>query len=201
MLDFETELNKLLSREPGSLPDYEFAGLVADRELVAELSKKQDDTSLQIEEIYDLVKEQGFLRETAAAEKLRADRLALAAVGLADLLEDFCAYAGQSGSGELGHQAKLLWEKAGGILADCGISRFGEEGQPLNPQIHRVEASAESPLPREQVVRVLQSGYLYQNRLIRKAAVVVSRGQTAGESDTDASYRGGERGDEQNSWH
>ena len=211
MINFEDELDKLLSRETGRLPGYEAAGLAeADRELLAELNRKQDDTSLQIEEIYDLVKEQGFLRETAGAHKDRADRLALAAMGLADLLEDFCVYAGQSGSEELEHQAKLLREKAGGILADCGIARLGEEGQALNPQIHRVEASAESPFAREQVVRVLQSGYRYQNTLIRKAAVVVSRGQEdeAGEAETGiAESDGGDThtegggSDEQNSWY
>jgi molecular chaperone GrpE (heat shock protein) len=187
MVDFETELNKLLFGETGRLPGYELSELAAaDRELLAELNKKQDDTSLQIEEIYDLVKEQGFLRKTVTAETARADRLALAAMALADLLEDFCVYAGQSGSEELEHQAKLLWEKAGGILEGCGMVRFGEEGQPLNPQIHRVEASAESPFPREQVVRVLQSGYRYQNTLIRKAAVVVSRGQAEGAGEEKA---------------
>ena len=204
MMDFEAELGKLLSRETGNLPGYEFAALAApDRELLTELSKRQDDTSLQIEEIYDLVKEQGVLRESVAAEKTRADRLALAAIGLADLLEDFYAYTGQGGNEELRSQAKLLWEKAGSILLGCGIVRFGEEGQPMNPQIHRVQGSAESPFSREQVIRVLQSGYLYQNSLVRKAAVVVSRGQEEGtvESDMHNEHTEGGQADEQNSWH
>jgi molecular chaperone GrpE (heat shock protein) len=176
-MDFEVELNKLLSLEAGRIPDYEFAAAAAaEQELLTELAKKQTDVSLQIEEIYDLVKEQGFLRERANAEKSRADQLALAAVGLADLLEDFCAYAGRSGSEELERQAKMLWENAGGILAGQGLLRFGTEGEALDPRIHTVKASGESPLPREQLIRVLQSGYVYQNTLIRKAAVVVSRG-------------------------
>jgi molecular chaperone GrpE (heat shock protein) len=178
MVNFEAELNKLLSRETGRLPQYEFAELAeAGRELLAELNKKQTDTSLQIEEIYDLVKEQGHLREAAAEEKARAGQLTWTAIGLSDLLEDFFAYAERSGGEELRGQARLLWEKAGNILADCGILRFGEEGQPLDPRIHTVKAGVESSLPREQVVRVLQSGYAYQNTLLRKAAVVVSRGQ------------------------
>ena len=206
MVDFETELNKLLSGETGGRPWHELDELAsADRELLAELNRKQVDASLQIEEIYDLVKEQDFLRETAAAEKARADRLALAAMGLADLLEDFCAYAGRSGSKELEHQAKLLREKAGGVLSDCGITRLGEEGQTLNPQIHRVEAIAESSFPREQVIRVLQSGYRYQNTLIRKAAVVVSRGQEepaeSGQGGRGDSCKEEEQNEGQNSWH
>ncbi|MDR1352212.1 MAG: nucleotide exchange factor GrpE [Treponema sp.] len=178
MVNFEAELAKLLSLETESLPQYEFAELAAaGQELLAELNKKQTDTSLQIEEIYDLVKEQGFLREKADAEKARADQLVVAAVGLSDLLEDFYAYAGRSGNAELGRQARLLWEKAGATLSNCGIFRFGEEGQSLDPRIHAVKASAASPFPREQVAELLQSGYVYQNVVIRKAAVVVSSGQ------------------------
>ena len=193
MINFEAELNKLLSLETGRVPEYEFAELAAGWELLAELNKKQSDTSLQIEEIYDLVREQGLLRETAAAEKARADQLAQAAIGLADLLEDFCAYAGQSGNDDLKHQAKLLREKSDGILLNCGILRFGEEGQFLDPRIHTVKAGAESPAPREQVIRVLQSGYVYQNALIRKAAVVVSRGPGAEETAEDIDAQDGAR--------
>jgi molecular chaperone GrpE (heat shock protein) len=180
MLNFEAEIEKLLSRETGRLPQHEFAELAAaGQQLLAELNKKQTDVSLQIEEIYDLVKEQDthVLQETVDAEKTRANQLVFAAIGLADLLEDFCTYARQSGSEELKHQAELLWEHASGILAGRGIFHFGEQGQPLDPQIHTVKASVESPLPREQVVQVLQSGYAYQNVLLRKAAVVLSRGQ------------------------
>jgi molecular chaperone GrpE (heat shock protein) len=193
MLNFEAELEKLLSRETGRLPQYEFAEFAAaGQQLLAELNKKQTDVSLQIEEIYDLVKEQDTraLRETADAEKTRANQLVFAAIGLADLLEDFCSYAGQSGSEELKHQARLLWENAGNILAGQGIFHFGEEGEPMNPQIHTVKASAESPLPREQVVQVLQSGYVYQNVLLRKAAVVVSRGQEGRAGETEAEDTG-----------
>ncbi|MDR2785220.1 MAG: nucleotide exchange factor GrpE [Treponema sp.] len=189
MLNFEAELDKLLSRETGPLPQYEFAELAAaGQNFLAELNKKQTDVSLQIEEIYDLVKEQDnrALQEAVNAEKTRANQLVFAAISLADLLEDFYAYAARSGGEELKRQAKLLWENAGGVLSGRGIFRFGEEGQMLNPQIHTVKASIESPLPREQVVRVLQSGYLYQNALLRKAAVVISRGQenTVRETET-----------------
>ncbi|MDR3146628.1 MAG: nucleotide exchange factor GrpE [Treponema sp.] len=206
MLDFEAELNKLLSLETGRLPEYEFAELAAaGRELLAEFNKKQTDTSLQIEEIYDLVKEQDFLRETAMSEKTRADRLVPAAIGLADLLEDFYAYAGRNGGEELKHQARIMWENAGGILSGCGILRFGQEGEPLNPRIHTVKASAESPFPRERVVRVLQSGYVYQDTIIRKAAVVVSRGrETPAAEDPDQfehQDQTEEDADEQNSWY
>ncbi|MDR1949284.1 MAG: nucleotide exchange factor GrpE [Spirochaetaceae bacterium] len=190
MLNFEAELDKLLSREIQSFPQYEFAELAAaGQALLAEFEKKQTDISLQIEEIYDLVKEQDTrdLQNAVDTERGRANRLVFTAIGLSDLLEDFCDYAQRSGGGELEHQAELLWEHAGGILAGAGIIRFGEPGQPMDPQLHTVKASAESSFPREHVVRVLQSGYGYQNTIIRKAAVVVSRGPKQETSDTSPS--------------
>jgi molecular chaperone GrpE (heat shock protein) len=192
MLNFEAELEKLLSCETGRLPQYELAELAAaGRQLLGDLNKKQTDVSLQIEEIYDLVKEQAALQEIAEAEKARANRLILAVIGLADLLEDFCTYAEQSGSEELKSQAELLRKNSGNILGGCGVLRLGEQGQPLDPQIHTVKASAESPFPREQVARILQSGYAYQGVLIRKAAVVVSRGQRGLDDETAEDGREG----------
>jgi molecular chaperone GrpE (heat shock protein) len=182
MLNFEDELNKLLSRETEGLPRSETAELAAaGRDLLVELNKKQTDISLQIEEIYDLVKEQDIqaLQKTLDAERTRANQLVFAAMDLSGLLEDFCTYAERSGSEELRHQADLLWEHSGSILGARGIHRFGATGEFLNPQIHTVKASVESSLPREQVVQVLQSGYMYQDQLLKKAAVVVSRGQAA----------------------
>jgi molecular chaperone GrpE (heat shock protein) len=204
MLDFETELNKLLSRETEPLPHYEFAQAVEmaalGQELLEDLRKKQTAVSLQVEEIYDLVKEQDTkslhdshtmtsLQEALEAEKTRADTLVHTAIALCDLLEDFCAYARQSGNEALEHQADLLRIQSGRLLAGNDIVRFGEEGQPLNPQIHTVQKSVESQFPHEQVLEVLQSGYMYKGALVRKAAVVVSLGPV-GSSGTDGSLGG-----------
>jgi molecular chaperone GrpE (heat shock protein) len=179
MLNFEAELNKLLERESEALPQSELAELAAaEQKMLASLNQKQTDLSLQIEEIYDLAKEADtrVLQETLEAEKTRANRLAGAAVGLSDMLEDFCAYAAKSGSEELAAQARLLWKNSGTLLEGCGITRLGEEGQALDQEIHTVKAAAPSPLPREHVVRVLQSGYRYLGEVVRKAAVQVSTG-------------------------
>ncbi|MFP3040311.1 nucleotide exchange factor GrpE [Treponema primitia] len=191
MLDFEIELNKLLSGEVEQLPRYEIAQAVEmaalGQDLADDLRKKQTDVSLQVEEIYDLLKEQNtlagenrhvmtVLQEALETEKKRADTLALGTIALCDLLENFCTYAQQSGSEELKNQADILWTQSGRLLADNNIVRLGAEGQPLDPRIHTVQKGVESPFPREQVLELLQSGYTYKNALVRKASVVVSLG-------------------------
>jgi molecular chaperone GrpE (heat shock protein) len=194
MLDFETELNKLLSREREMLPRYEFAELAAaGQKLLVELDRKQTDVSLQIEEIYDLSKERRDLDESLKSAKAAKNQLVAAAVGIADLIEYFHAYARRSGSEDLKNQAGVMWQNAVLLLSGCGIFRFGEAGEPLDPQIHTVKASAQSSFPRESVAEVLQSGYVSQNSVLRKAAVVVSLGP----EDTVAyGDGGGERRDD-----
>jgi molecular chaperone GrpE (heat shock protein) len=187
-VDFEAELEKLLAGEQEPLPQYELAEVLAEgRALLEALNKKQADFSLQVEEIYDLAKEADAreLREALSAEKDRLRQLLGAAVGLSDMLEHFYVYAGQSGSAELEHQGRLLWQNSRLLLENCGISRLGKAGQILDPALHTVQAAVDSELPKEHVVQVLQSGYGYLGTVLRKAVVMVSRGDEDTERDIE----------------
>lgn len=179
MLDFKHELHKLLQQETQPLPQDELAEIAqAGRLLLSSLNKKQSDISLQVEEIYDIVgnMDTAALQEALQAEKGRAGELAAAVVGLCDILEDFRAYAAGAGEPELEEQARLMWKNAGRLLERCGFIRLGDEGQPLDPEIHTVQSAVSSPVPREHVARVLQSGYRHLGTVVRRATVVVSKG-------------------------
>jgi molecular chaperone GrpE (heat shock protein) len=179
-VNFEAELEKLLAREQGPLPRYELVEVLAEsRTLLEALNKRQADLSLQVEEIYDLAKEADAreLREALNAEKERLRQVLGVALGLSDMLEHFCVYAGRSGSAELEYQGSLLWQNSRLLLETCGIARLGEAGESLNPALHTVQSALASELPKEQIIQVLQSGYAYFGRLVRKAVVVVSKGE------------------------
>ena len=178
-MDFEAELKKLLDGEWEPLPRYELVEVLAEGQALLDvLNKKQSELSLQVEEIYDLAKEADprELRATLNAEKGRLQQLLGVALGLSDMLEHFYVYAGQSGSAELEHQGRLLWQNSRLLLESCGIVRLGTAGESLNPALHTVQSAIDSDIPKEHIVRVLQSGYGYFGRLLRKAVVVVSRG-------------------------
>jgi molecular chaperone GrpE (heat shock protein) len=191
VINFETELHNLLTRESEPISKNELTKLTelaaAGQQLLVTLNKRQTDMSAQIEEIYDLTKETDtrVLQTVLQAEKNRADQLAVTVMSLSDIIEDFCVYARQSGSEELEHQALMMRKNAGNLLESCGITNVGEEGQLLDPEIHAVHSAVVSPIPREHVARVLQSGYRYLGALTRKAAVVVSVGmeETKGEQN------------------
>ena len=178
-MDFEVELEKLLAGEQEPLPRYELVEVLAEsRTLLEALNKRQADLSLQVEEIYDLAKEADAreLREALKAERGRLQQVLEAAVGLSDLLEHFRVYAGQSGSAELEHQGRLLWQDSRSLLESCGIVRLGEAGESLNPSLLTVQSALDSGFPKEQIIQVLQSGFAYFGSLLRKAVVVVSKG-------------------------
>ena len=186
-MNFEAELEKLLAREQGPLPRYELTEVLAEgRALLEALNKRQADLSLQVEEIYDLAKEADAreLREALKAERGRLQQVLAAAFGLSDLLEHFCVYAGRSGSPELEYQGQLLWQNSRLLLESCGIARFGEAGQILDPSLHTVQSALDSELPKEQIIQVLQSGFAYSGNLLRKAVVVVSKGKPEPERKT-----------------
>jgi molecular chaperone GrpE (heat shock protein) len=186
VINFETELNNLLAQESEPLPQNELAALAAaEQQLLQTLNKKQTEISAQIEEIYDLAKETDttVLQAALQAEKNRADQMAATAMSLSDIIEDFCAYARQSDSEELEHQALIMRKNASDLLESRGITKVGEEGQRLDPEIHTVHSAVASPIPREHVARVLQSGYRYLGALARKADVVVSVGMEETKSE------------------
>ena len=184
MIDFETELAKLLEQESKPLPQSELVELAsAGQQLLQSLNKKQNDISMQIEELYDLAKESDntALQESMRVEKARAGLTVWAVVGLCDLIVDFYEYSKQCENKELEHQALMMRKKGDGLLAGCGITRIGEEGQPLIPAIHSVHSAANSHIPHEHVLKVLQSGYLYMGTVLRKSTVVVSLGMESPE--------------------
>jgi molecular chaperone GrpE (heat shock protein) len=191
MLDFKQELSKLLEQEAQGLPKDEFAEIaLAGRQILVSLDKKQAGLSLQVEEIYDILGNMDItaLQETLRTEQRRAGVLAGTVVGLCDVLEDFCAYARDSGDAALGEQARILWKNAGNLLERCGFARLGEIGQPLDPEIHTVQSAAISPLPQEHVTQVLQSGYRYLGAVVRKAVVVLSKGMGETENEQNCRY-------------
>ena len=179
MVDFEKELDKLLSMESEPLPQSTLEAFAdAERQLLLTLMSKQYDLSLQVEEIYDLTKESdcGAMQEALREEKERSGRLVKAVLGMSDLIDDFCEYTHWSGREDLESQALLMRKNADALLEECAITRVGEQGQPLDPEIHSVQSGAASPIPKEHVASVLQSGYRYSGAVARKAAVVISLG-------------------------
>lgn len=63
------------------------------------------------------------------------------------------------------------------VLSRHGVSRLESLDQPFDPNLHQAIQEADRPdKPHGTVVQVMQEGYLLNDRLLRPAMVVVSRG-------------------------
>jgi len=64
-----------------------------------------------------------------------------------------------------------------GALEKFGVKPLAGEGQPFDPNFHEAVAmEPSSDVPENQILQEYQKGYMFKDRLIRAAKVVVSKG-------------------------
>ena len=154
MFNFDLELNKLKSKVPREL--IKPFDIAQNDEMLAALSGKIEGLSLQVEEIYEIV------------ENNKPDSALLGTlINVFDLLEAYFAAYDADGAGR---------RKLREILSEGKLAVIGEVGERLNPDIHKVIGAAYvEGIAAEQVVQVVLPGYSYENKIIRKAQILVSK--------------------------
>jgi len=171
-MNFATELKKLLEAEEFP-PDDPLAELArAQTELLDAIYKNNSGVSLQVEEIYDIVKDSDEKAREAKNAVKREGVLIGALVAVNDLLDSLLQYVQQTGA----VHAEAVAAKRDEALNACSLEKYGALGQQLDPRIHTVASAEVSGAPLESVIRVLENGYIYHGNVIRKATVIISKG-------------------------
>lgn len=167
-MNFSTELKKLLKAEksPPVDPFIELMGVQA--ELLAGIKKKDADLSLQIEEIYAIIKKTDENEKEVKAAVKRESSLLNGFIMLCDLLDDLLPHIG-------GH-SEAVEAKKDEVMRTCGMEPLGFIGERLDPKLHTAASAEYSDAPLECVIRVLQAGYAYRGKVIKKATVILSKG-------------------------
>jgi molecular chaperone GrpE len=161
---------------------------VEEAEYVAELVEGDDvhpDTTLAA----DLTRDLQRLQAEYVNYKKRVDRdrqmhrdLAVGSVieALLPVLDDI-HLARQHGDLEGGPFAAIA-DKLDGTLTKIGVERYGQPGDPFDPNVHEalmhIEAELAEGTEGTTVVQVLQPGYRMGSRIIRVARVAVADPQT-----------------------
>ena len=172
-MNFAAELKKLLEAEeiPPIDPVAELAR--AQAELFEAIHKSNSGISLQVEEIYDIIKESDEnAREVRNAAK-RESALLGAIIVINDLADSMLPYIQQIGA----VHAETIAAKRDETLKACGLEKLGMPGQRLDPRIHTVASAENSDAPLETIIRILETGYMYHENVIRKATVIISKGR------------------------
>ena len=134
--------------------------------------------SLQVEEIYDIVRMADDNSKEAKNSAKRETLLLGALVAVSDLLDAMLAYIGNDGA----HHAEMINTSRSQALDACALERLGHVGERLDPSIHSVANAVHSDSPIESVVNVLHSGYMYRDKVLRKADVIISKGSGTNDS-------------------
>ncbi|MDT5331576.1 MAG: molecular chaperone GrpE, partial [Mycobacterium sp.] len=139
----------------------------------AELAKLEDRWRRAVADLDNLRKR--YARELDRERQAEGSRVAGAWLPIVDNLERAISHAGEQSDAVLEGVRSIL-EQALGVLEALGYPRDAQAGVPFDPQRHEVVGVVEQPDSAPgTVVEVLRPGYGQGSRLLRPAAVVVSR--------------------------
>ena len=172
-MDFAAELNKLLLAEDDPPVDVLAELTKAHLTLLEALRKTGSDVSLQVEEIYDIVKESDENAKEVKNAAKREQQLLTCFIVVCDMLDGLLQFIQSSGA----DHAAAIAAKRDEALKACGLEMFDGLGSYLDPRFHTVAGAEFGDAPPEQVIGVLENGYAYRGSVVRKATVIISKGR------------------------
>ena len=172
-MDFAAELNSLLLAEADPPVDVLAELTKAHLTMLEALRKTGSDVSLQVEEIYDIVKGSDENAKEVRNAAKREQQLLSGFLVISDMLDGLLQFIRSSGA----DHAVTIAAKRDEALIACGLERYDGIGSFLDPRFHTVAGAEFSDAPPEHVVGALECGYVYRGSVIRKAAVIISKGR------------------------
>jgi len=133
------------------------------------LEKSQKETQYQLEDI------DSFLQDSNDVSDI-AEEFVKTVVSLIDSIYDFYLFSIDQPA--LFEQAQAMFNKAVKSADDIGLDVIVENAESeatFDFRLHTIEAAVPSLLPPGQIIQVLQCGYIYQDIILRKASVMVSK--------------------------
>jgi len=134
-------------------------------ERLRKIETRQKETSLQIEEIDNHLHSEGD-------ENIFVSAL----IALADIIGDFYYFASEDKSSPLFEQAEMMWNNAKSRTEAAGLTLIDTAGEPFDFNFHSIHGTAsDDTLPTGYVIKTLKCGYIFNNEIIRQAAVIVNK--------------------------
>jgi molecular chaperone GrpE len=115
-------------------------------------------------------------RDRAERIKQAEDHIVLEFLPVVDNLERALSHGGGDEDGALVDGVKMVHKQFLSVLERYGITPFDTVGQPFDPEFHEAVQQMHSEVEAGVVCQELQRGYRRQDRLVRAALVVVSKG-------------------------
>ena len=144
-------------------------------ERLRKIETRQKETSIQLEEIDSFLQDGG--NETELINTL---------ITLADIIGDFYYFAAADPNSPLFGQASMMWNKTKNAVEAVGLEIIDANNEPFDFHLHSAEnAEQDVNIPNGYVIKTLKFGYMHQNEILRRAAVIINKiEKTDNEIDT-----------------
>lgn len=147
---------------------------------IAELKKQNDDLSNKFlrSQAEQQNMQKRYSKERSQLIKYQGQDLARDLLSSVDNLERALAVdADDEAAKQLKKGVQMTLELLQKALKDHGITPIKAEGEKFDPQLHQAVQTlpADDEHPKDTVVKVLQKGYLYKDRTLRAAMVIVAQ--------------------------
>lgn len=97
-------------------------------------------------------------------------------IEIADFTENIYVYSLRSQDENFKNQMELQWKTLQQSLLKCGIKRFGNTGDIFDSRLHIAVEARECPDFHDgQIVDIIKSGYIFEDRLLRRVEASVNR--------------------------
>ncbi len=165
--------------------------------------KRARDTSDRLKETHDRLLrtaaefdnfKKRAVKEKEDVQRFGIERLLKDFLPVMDNLERALDHAEQHDSRQVIEGVRLVQKLFETTLAKHGVVGFSALGKPFDPSLHEALMQRESDEPAGTVVSEMAKGYKLNDRLVRPAAVVVSKPRTPAESPPAANSEGGGQG-------
>jgi len=187
MIDFEKELQKYdfentdkdlkEMKHETALSIQHFSNMFKKlRQEQNEVNGNLEEVTTSIEEIKKQFHALSELQQTLKEAKEENLNLLKTFIATLDQFEDYYNYIREHADNNWISQFDTIWSHISNILFSQGIYRIEEENSWFNPQLHVAKSVSNfEQLPEGMVTKIIKSGYIYKNTVLRKAEVTVNK--------------------------
>lgn len=167
-MNFTAELKKLIKAEQQPLRDPLSELASAQAALLENIQKDNSDLSLQVEEIYDIIKTSDDNAKKIFTLEKRENLLLSSMISLNNLIDDLLPY--------IQDHAMAVSAKREEAINACDLEQTGFIGERFDPKLHTAASAEFNEAMFETIIRVLENGYTYHGKVLKKAVVILSKG-------------------------
>jgi molecular chaperone GrpE (heat shock protein) len=134
-------------------------------ERLRRIETRQKEINIQLEEIDEFLQSGG--NETAFINTL---------ITLTDTIGDFYFFAAGDLNSPLFEQARMMWNNAKNAVESVRLEIIDASNEPFDFRFHSAESAEQNlEIPNGYVIKTLKFGYIYNDEVIRRAAVIINK--------------------------